>query len=144
MWGLGLVPVVPVPAPAAAPESTTTPDSDTTWSLALETVGMRWADRRLCCRTVSSCASRGALLAELTTLTAPLEELSEAARWSALVLEAEVALRPRAGGLVRATTLPDPRSRRLDSPRRGARWGRGWFSWSLLSEDGGGAAATGA
>ena len=103
--------------------------SETTCNLALETVGIKWAVRRLCCLTVSSCPSR-ALLAELTVLSLELE-LEE--RWDddnpnsleALLLSAV----PE--GLVKTMMLPDPW--RWFSSRRGLGLsfplpaeGRGW------------------
>ena len=89
--------------------------SETTCSLALETVGIKWAVRRLCCLTVSSCPSR-ALLAELTALSLELE-LEE--RWDddrPSSLEA-LLLSVVPEGLVKTMMLPDPW--RWFSSRRG-------------------------
>ena len=96
----------------------------TTWSLALDIVGMRWAVRKLCCLTVSTCVG-WALLADTseTVLTELSLELDDDVRLdSSRVLDLRRLLVPSVrsaavGGLL-TTMLPE--TLRWLSPRRGA------------------------
>ena len=94
--------------------------SPTTWSLALDIVGMRWAVRKLCCLTVSTCVG-WALLAD-TSETAVLTELSleldeDVRLSSSRVLDLRRLLVPIPVGGLLTTMLPD--NLRWLSPRRG-------------------------
>ena len=92
----------------------------TTWSLALDIVGIRWADLKLCCLTVSTCVG-WALLAdtsETTVLTELSLELELGVRLSSSrVFDLRRLLVPLPVGGLLTTMLPE--NLRWLSPRRG-------------------------
>ena len=91
----------------------------TTWSLALDIVGIRWADRKLCCLTVSTCVG-WALLADTsdTVLTELSLELELGVRLSSSrVFDFRRLLVPVPVGGLLTTMLPV--NLRWLSPRRG-------------------------
>ena len=92
----------------------------TTWSLALDMVGIRWADLRLCCLTVSTCVGWTLLAdtSETAVLTEPSLELDEDVRLSSSrVLDLRRLLAPMPVGGLLTTMLPV--NLRWLSPRRG-------------------------